>query len=312
MAFKITDSGFKDWHPNKLNDLDGKTFFITGGNSGIGLEAAIILASKGANILISSRSVKKAEIAIGKIKKNSRAKVDYVILDLSSKDSIDNCTSVVKEKYNKLDAIINNAGIMQTPQTKTVDGHELQFATNHLGHFYLNSQLFNLVENAAGRIVVVSSIAHKLGGINFDDIMHEHNYDSTKVYAQSKLANLMYGLELDRRLKNTGSPVACVICHPGYSNTNLQSSGPRLGWKFLYKFTNILISQPAFNGAIPTVLAAAGEEAVAGAYYGPQLMAESRGRVSDANVAKQALDEKSAELLWKRSEELLDYTWDIH
>jgi NAD(P)-dependent dehydrogenase (short-subunit alcohol dehydrogenase family) len=311
MKKKLYDSGFKDWNPAKLKDLSGKRYFITGGNSGIGLEAAKILSSKGADVIIASRDVEKARNAVEEIKKQAMGEVDFVILNLASTDSVKKCAQEVLSRYESLDGLINNAGIMQTPKTKTVDGFELQFATNHLGHFLLNSLLFELVEKAAGRIVVVSSLVHKVGKINFEDLMSEKSYDSTRAYSQSKLANLMYALELDRRLKTSGSSVAVVACHPGYSGTNLQSTGPVGALKFIYRFTNKFISQPAMNGAYPTVLAAAGEEAIAGAYYGPQNMAECRGRVSDAVVAKQARDIGVAAQLWETSEELLGLSWPV-
>lgn len=308
---KLYDSGFSDWDPSKLNNLSNKRFFITGGNSGIGLEAAKILSSKGANIIIGSRDLEKARVAVGIIKQNATADVDFVLVDLASNESVKKCAQEIRSRFDSLDGLINNAGVMQTPQSKTIDGFELQFATNHLGHFLLNSLLFDLVEKAAGRIVVVSSIAHKFGKINFEDLMNEDNYDPSKVYFQSKLANLMYALELDRRLKASGSPVAVVACHPGYSGTNLQSTGPVGALKFIYKITNKYLSQPAMNGAFPTVLAAAGEEAIAGAYYGPQGFGECRGRVSDAIVAKHARDIDVAALLWQKSEELLGLSWPI-
>jgi len=311
MNGKLYNSGFKNWTPDRLNNLSGKTYMITGGNSGIGLDAAKMLAAKDANILITSRSYENAIKAVNEIKKIGEGEVDFVLLDLANTESVKKCAQEVLSKYNKIDALINNAGIMQPPQTKTVDGYELQFATNHLGHFLLNSLLFELVEKANGRIVVVSSIAHKLGKLNFDDIMNEKSYDSTKVYAQSKLANLMYALELDRRLKAKDSSVVCIACHPGYSNTNLQSTGPVGLFKFMYKYTNRFMSQPSENGAIPTVLAAAGDEAIAGAYYGPQSMAETRGHVSDAKVAKHAQDTTDSQRLWKMTEDILDHKWSV-
>ena len=309
MADKLMNSGFSDWTPDQLPDLSGKTYLITGGNSGIGLEAAKMLGIAGGNIVIACRNPAKARDAIKQIASVSTGDVDQVTLDLSSLASVRNAADAVRQKYKSLDGLINNAGIMQTPKMKTADGFELQLGTNHLGHFLFAGLLFDLVAAAAGRVVVVSSLAHKYGRINFDDLMVTKNYDPTRAYTQSKLANLMFALELDRRLKAAGSDVMCVACHPGYSNTQLQSTGPAGFFNILYKLTNPLLAQPAYNGAIPTVLAAAGEEAIAGAYYGPQAMREAKGKVSDAIVAMRARDKKIAAQLWAVSEELVNFEW---
>ena len=309
MSKKIKDSGFRDWKPEQLFDLSGKLYLITGGNSGIGLEAAKILAKKNADIVIACRNPQKAQAAIEAIKPLGNGKVESVALDLSKLSSVRSAASEINQRYNKLDALINNAGIMQTPETRTEDGFELQLATNHLGHFLFSGLLFDLVEKANGRIVTVSSIAHKFGKINFDDLMYEKNYSPSIAYAQSKLANLLFALELDRRLVARDSSVKSIACHPGYSATALQSTGPKGLLNVIYKFTNRFMAQPPYKGAIPTVLAAAGKEALAGAYYGPQSMSEARGRVSDAEVRPQARDVEVATRLWEESEGLVGLEW---
>jgi NAD(P)-dependent dehydrogenase (short-subunit alcohol dehydrogenase family) len=311
MQAKLADSGFRDWTPDRLPDLAGRTYLITGGNSGIGLEAAKMLAAAGGDIVIACRNPQKAQQAVAEIDAAGPGSVDSVTLDLASLASVRSAAREIHERWDSLDALINNAGIMQTPPTTTEDGFELQFGTNHLGHFLLAGLLFDLVEKAAGRIVVVSSIAHKLGRIDFDDLMVTRRYTPSRAYTQSKLANLMFALELDRRLRAAGSPVACIACHPGYSNTHLQSTGPTGVLNALYKFLNPLVAQPAYNGAIPTVLAAAGEEALPGAYYGPQSLGDARGRVSDARVAARARNERDAARLWRESEKLVGYEWTI-
>jgi NAD(P)-dependent dehydrogenase (short-subunit alcohol dehydrogenase family) len=310
MAKKISNSGFHDWSPNRLPDLSGKTYLITGGNSGIGLEAAKMLAGAGANLIIGARNPGKGRQAVTELTPLTKGSVELVSLDLADMKSIHACAKAVRKLTKKLDGQINNAGIMQTPQLATADGFEMQFGTNHLGHFLLDGLLFDLVEKAKGRIVTVSSLAHKFGEINFDDLPLADNYSPTKAYTQSKLANLMYAIELDRRLKQAGSSVTSYACHPGYSNTALQSTGPEGFLVGLYKFTNTVIAQPARNGAIPTVLCAAGTEAVPGGYYGPQSMREARGRVSDATVAGRALNVHKAARLWLESERLVDFDWD--
>jgi len=309
MAEHISELGIRDWRPERLPDLAGKIHFITGGNSGLGLETAKMLAEKNADIIIAARDPEKAEQAAETVRPIGTGFVETMALDLASLDSVRACAEDMRARFPELDSIINNAGIMQTPQSETADGFELQFGTNHLGHFLLNALMVDMLEARAGRIVVVSSIAHKYGQLNFDDLMHCEAYTPTKAYTQSKLANLMYALELDRTLAASGSKVTAYACHPGYSNTNLQSTGPRSFWRPLYKILNPLLAQDAAQGAIPTVLAAAGEEAKRGAYYGPQGMSEARGRVSDALVAGPALDENAAARLWRESETLIGMRW---
>lgn len=305
MARRLADSGFADWKPDLLPDLTGKTYVITGGNSGLGLETARMLGKAGAGLVLACRSPERAEAAKLELSSQTHAPVDLVRLDLSDLSSVRAGAVEVRARHARIDGLINNAGIMQTPQQKTKDGFELQLGTNHLGHFLWTNLLIDLVEAAAGRVVVVSSIAHRFGEIALDDLMSENDYTPTKAYAQSKLANLMFALELDRRLQAAGCKAVCIACHPGYSSTNLQSTGPRGLFSLLYKLANPLLAQSAAAGAIPTVLAAAGKEAQRGGYYGPQKMSEARGPVSDASVASRALDREVAEKLWHASEELI-------
>lgn len=308
---KISDSGFKNWTLDRLPQQKGKTFIITGGNSGIGFETAKILAKAGADVIITCRSEEKAAQAKAEISFIAKGNVDHVLMDLSSLASVRNAAEQIHQRYEKLDGLINNAGIMFPPKTTTEDGYELQFATNHLGHFLFTGLLFDLVEKASGRVVVTSSIAHKQGTINFDDLMANNDYRPMSVYSQSKLANLLFALELDRRLKTAGSKVICIACHPGYSATNLQSTGPQGFMKWILSLANKIAAQTPIQGATPTVLAAAGTEALAGAYYGPQSMGESKGPVSDAKVSDEARDEQVAKRLWEESEKLVGYQWAI-
>lgn len=310
MSKKIMNSGFRDWTPDKLSSLEGKTYLITGGNSGIGFEAGKLLRNAGANILVAARNKEKGKRAVEALNVSSRAKIELVHLDLSDLDSVRDAAKQTRTLTDRLDGLINNAGIMQTPPQKTADGFEMQLGTNHLGHFLLNGLLFDLVENAGGRITTVSSIAHKFGKLYLDDLMMTKNYTPSLAYGQSKLANLMYALELDRRLKKAGSKVTSYACHPGYSDTSLQSTGPKGLLNSLYTIMNPLLAQSPEKGAIPTVLCAAGDEARAGGYYGPQSMGECRGRISDALIASKALNEADATALWKQSEKLVDFSWD--
>ena len=312
MASTLFDSGFSNWTPDRLSDLTGKTYLITGGNAGIGFQAARMLAEKGGRIIIAVRNLQKGETALAALKIKAPGDHELLQLDLASLASVRTAADEVRSRFGSIDALINNAGIMQTPQTMTEDGFDLQLGTNHLGHFLFAGLLFDIIDKETGRIAIVSSIAHKYGTIHFDDLMLTKSYDPTKAYTQSKLANLLFALELDRKLKTANSNVMAIACHPGYSNTQLQSTGPKGFFNLLYKVLNPLLAQGADEGAIPTVLAAAGVEAKAGGYYGPKSMREARGPVSDAIVAGRARDEDVAKRLWEESEKLVSFQWDLN
>jgi NAD(P)-dependent dehydrogenase (short-subunit alcohol dehydrogenase family) len=302
-----------DWKPAQLDDLAQRTYLITGGNSGVGYEAAAHLRRANADVLIACRSAEKGEAAVARLTRISGAgSVDLVMLDLASLESIHNANTSIREITDGLDAVINNAGIMQTPEGHTADGFELQFGTNHLGHFMLNYLTFDLIRARSGRLVPVSSLVHhREEAINFDDPMLSIDYSPNKAYSQSKLANLMYGLELARRLEAAGSDVISASAHPGYAATNLQSTGPTGIYNLLYKISNPLFAQSAKAGAVPEVLAAAGNEARNGGYYGPTKFGDVRGPVGDSRIAKAAKDKDAATRLWSLSEELLNITWNI-
>jgi NAD(P)-dependent dehydrogenase (short-subunit alcohol dehydrogenase family) len=306
-----TSSTMQDWTPDNLPDLTGKSYFITGGNSGIGIEAAKILCKKGANVVISARKQSNAEEAMAEIEAEvPGAKVTWVPLDLTDPDSITSAAAKVMETTPELNALICNAGVMQTPERTTKEGFELQFATNHLGHFRLTSALYSHLVKSKGRVVVVSSIAHSLGKINLDDLMGRPKYDPMVAYSQSKLANMLFAFELDRRLVKANSPVICIPCHPGYSATNLQTAGVGMEggsrfFKTIYKLSNKLIAQPAKLGAYPEVLAAADPDAKRATYYGPTKWADMKGPVGLSKVAPQAKDEEMARKLWEATENLV-------
>lgn len=309
MPKHVAQSGFTDWKPSQLPDLSGKRFVVTGGNSGIGYEAARMLGEAGADLTLACRSMDKAEAARAKLAARARGAVDLVQLDLSVMASVRAAAETVRGRLDRIDGLVNNAGIMQTPQTVTADGFDLQMASNHLGHFLWTALLIDRVEAAAGRVAVVSSIAHKFGTLDFDDLMTTRSYTPSRAYFRSKLANLIFAFELDRRLDEAGCKAVAIACHPGYSNTNLQSTGPRGFLSALYKLLNPLMAQSQEAGAIPTVLAAAGTEARRGAYYGPQRMQEARGPVGDALVADHALNRDDWKRLWEMSEELVGQTF---
>ncbi len=302
-----------NWSVDRLADLTGKTYFITGGNSGIGYESALHLRRANADVIIGARSPDKGAAAVASLTATPGVgSVDMVRLDLADTASIGNADKALRNLTDGVDAMVNNAGVMQTPQQQTADGFEMQFGTNHLGHYLLNYLVFDLVVARRGRIVPVSSIAHRSAkGINFDDPMLTNSYSPTAAYNQSKLANILYGLELARWLEAAGSSVIAATAHPGYSATNLQSSGPTGLWKQLYRLTNAVMAQSAADGAVPIVLAAAGTEARNGAYYGPTKYGDSRGPVGDSTIATVAQDEGAASRLWSLSEELLGITFKV-
>jgi len=298
-----------NWTPAQLPDLSGKTYVITGGNGGIGLEAAKILTSKGGRVVITARSAAKGEEALGAIRATSpQANVDFVLLDLAEPASVAAAARALHEKCPRIDALINNAGVMQTPEIRTSEGFELQLATNHLGHFRLNAQMMDVLEASGGRIVPVSSVAHKFGKIVLDDLQSRRQYSPSAAYGQSKLANLLYAFELQRRLAARKSRVSAIPCHPGYAATNLQSAGVGMKggsalFRWVYKLSNALLAQSAERGAYPLALAAADPEARPGVYYGPTALGDSRGPVGESTVATVATDEVLARQLWEKTEE---------
>lgn len=308
---KLFDSGFSAWTTEQLPDLSGKLFVITGGNSGIGFEAARHLAKAGADLVLACRDPRKADSAIRQLQTDYKSNATAVQLDLSDLTSVRAAATDLRRNHAKIDGLINNAGVMQTPKQRTKDGFELQLGTNHLGHFLLTGLLIELVEAAKGRTVTVSSWAHLSGAISFDDIMLDQGYTPSKAYSQSKLANLMFALELDKRLQAAGMSAISLSCHPGYTSTNLINTGPTGPLRLLYHIITPLVAQSGPAGAVPTVLCAAGVEARRGGYYGPQQLGGLRGRVSDAVVSERARDTRDQKRLWEISEALVEHTWNI-
>jgi NAD(P)-dependent dehydrogenase (short-subunit alcohol dehydrogenase family) len=308
---RLFDSGFSNWSVKQLPNLSSRLFIITGGNSGIGFEAAKHLGKAGADVVLVCRNKIKADKAVQELQTKISGQVSSVQMDLSDLTSVRTAAEEIHTRFTKIDGLINNAGIMQIPKQKTVDGFEMQLGTNHLGHFLLSGLLIDMVEAAAGRIVTLSSIAQLSGVINFGDLMSDKDYAPMIAYSQSKAANLLFALELDRRLQGAGSSAISIACHPGYTNTNLQNTGPTGFFKLLYKVLNPLFAQSGPAGALPTVLGAAGTEAKRGGYYGPQSMGGLRGPVSDAIVASRHIDLTVQKRLWEESEKLVGHKWGI-
>ena len=308
----MTDTRITNWSINQLGDLSGKRYLITGANSGIGLATAYHLRRANADVLLGCRSTAKGQDAITQLGKvPSTGSMHLIPMDLSSMASVKHAAELIRSTVDGLDGIVNNAGIMGTPQQSTVDGFELQFATNHLGHFLLNYLLFDLVLIRSGRIVPVSSMVHHMApGINFADPMFRSTYSAGAVYAQSKLANLMYGLELARRLDAAGLAVQSICAHPGYTATHLQTTGPTGIQRRIWSVMNVFALTPEV-GATSEVLAVAGDQAVNGAYYGPTRFGNTRGPVGDCRISAAAQNVEHARRLWTLTEDLLDVRWEI-
>jgi NAD(P)-dependent dehydrogenase (short-subunit alcohol dehydrogenase family) len=287
----------------------GKTIVITGANSGIGFEAARALAQTGAKIVLACRNTEAANDAAAKIKsEHPNAELEVSALDLASLDSVRHFADRYRASHAKLDVLINNAGVMALPYRKTADGFEMQFGTNHLGHFALTGLLLPVLEKAEeARVVTVSSLMHAVGSLRWDDLQRERGYVRWLAYAQSKLANLLYAYELDRRVRAKGLSLRSVACHPGYASTNLQSGAARMtGSSFgarMWGLTNGLFAQSGEKGALPTEFAAIAQEAEGGDFIGPSHIFELFGPPKRTKSSR-AKDAESGARLWAVSEEL--------
>lgn len=294
------------WTAQNIPDQRGRRVIITGANSGLGFATADALAAKGATVVLACRSLGKAEHARNELlAKHPRADISSAALDVSSLASVRSFAERALADYPRIDLLINNAGIMATPAEKSVDGFEMQLATNHLGHFALTGLLLpRLLATPGSRVVAVASIAALSGRIDFDDLMGKKRYDPWKAYNQSKLANLIFGRELQRRLTRAGASTIAVVAHPGASSTNLfDTPGGALVKKVLSPLMSLFF-QPAEQGALPTLLAATEPQAQPGGYYGPSGFKEMKGAPKPARVPRQAEDLATAARLWQVSEEL--------
>ena len=294
--------------PDDLPDLTGTRAVITGANSGIGLEAAKALAAHGAQVVLAVRDTDSGSKAAAKLPGNPQ--VEH--LDLASQSSV---REFAARFEGPLDLLVNNAGVMRPPAYReTEDGHELQFGTNHLGHFTLTALLLpSLMAAPAPRVVTVSSIAHHGGDEHVLDANQRPSYDSGREYAQSKLANLLFARELHRRASESSSKLVSTACHPGVSATGLIGDPDGLGSNPLVRrlatYVVPVILQSAAAGANPTLYAATLAEP--GSYCGPQSMRESRGKVGPAKVSRYAADEALGRKLWEISEEKTGVTLDL-
>jgi len=298
-----------NWTTANIPDLTGKVMIVTGANSGIGFDSAKEFARKGAQVILASRSMEKAEAALKLIQDEiPNAQAEIIQLDLASMTSIKEFVEAFKARYQRLDVLLNNAGIMMVPYGKTEDGFERQLGTNHLGHFALTGLLLDLVLSTPNsRIVNVSSNGHRAGNMNFDNLMYEggKDYSPFASYARSKLANILFTYELQRRLESSGSNAAAFAVHPGASVTNLGNhlAGDSFFWRLLFPVV-MTMAQPADMGALPSIRASVDPQAKGGEYYGPKGFMEMRGYpvVVKSNAASHNV--ANAKRLWEESEKL--------
>ena len=308
----------KKWTTADIPDQSDKLAIVTGANSGIGLETARALAAAGAQVILAVRDFKKGGEAQRSIQETApRAAVLVEYLDLASLESVAEFAERMIDCYSALDLLVNNAGVMAPPTRHTTpEGFELQFGTNYLGHFALTGRLLPLlVRGRSRRVVNVGSLAHRRAAIDFEDLQSTQNYDPWRAYGQSKLAQLIFARELNRRSRAHGWDVLSNAAHPGLARTNLQISGPSLGqpqtngnsWIGKLPF----IWQTAAEGALPILYATTDYSALGGGYYGPNGLLECKGAPGFAKIAPQARDKSAAERLWDVSEQLTGVHYEV-
>ena len=305
------------WNADDVPDQTGRRFVVTGANSGIGFEATKVLAREGAEVVMGCRSTERGKDAAEEIRREvDGASVVVEELDLASLESVRKFAERMtgEDGDKEIDVLINNAGVMAIPRRETEDGFETQFGVNHLGHFALTGLLLDSVADG-GRVVTVSSDLHSRGEMEFDDLHGEGSYGKWDAYSQSKLANLLFAYELDRRLRAAGSGIKSIGVHPGYADTNLQRRGPEMAGsrirKSMMTVANRLFAQSSEAGALPTLYAATSPDAESGEYYGPSGFMRMRGSPEKQRSSGASYDEDDARRLWEVSEELTGVEYDL-
>lgn len=305
------------WTYDHIPDQHGRLALVTGGNSGIGYEAALALAGRGAQVLLAVRSAQRGQEAAARIRRtHPQAAVEVVELDLASLASVRRLAESLLQRRAGLDLLINNAGVMALPYRRTADGFEMQFGTNHLGHFALAGLLLPaLLATPGARVVNVSSMMHMRGRIDFDNLDGARGYQRYAAYGQSKLANLLFTYELQRRLAAADAGVLSVACHPGYAATNLQVAGPRMeGQRLaerLSELANRIFAQSAAMGALPTLYAAVAPDLRGGEYVGPSGALNMRGYPAVQRSSPRSYDQAVARRLWQVSEQLTGVAYTL-
>jgi NAD(P)-dependent dehydrogenase (short-subunit alcohol dehydrogenase family) len=300
------------WSETDIPDQSDRTALVTGANSGLGLRTSEALARAGADVILACRDPERGRRALEAVSgQGGSGTVELLELDLADLGSIRAAAEEVGARERPLDLLVNNAGVMAPPRRETADGFELQFGTNHLGHFALTGLVLDrLLAAPAPRVVTLSSLAHRAGRMDFDDLDWQRRYSRWPAYGRSKLANLLFAFELARRARSANSRLSSIAAHPGYSGTNLQSSGPGMGVpllgplvKVVASASNAVLAQSDRQGALPTLYAATSPDAENGDYIGPSGPGEWRGSPDQVGSSGRANDIPDAERLWAVSEE---------
>ncbi len=297
----------KKWTIDDIPDQTGKIAVVTGANSGIGFEVTKALAGKGAQVIMGCRNPEKAEKAKNEIiTENPNAKLEIIQLDLADLKSIQRFADELNKKYQQLNILCNNAGVMMITKQKTADGFEYQLGTNHLGHFTLTGLLLDtLLKTKDSRIVNMSSFAHLYGKMDFNNLQWEKGYSKLAAYTRSKLANLLFTYELQRKLETSGKKTICLASHPGWTRTNLQR------YSGFFRFLNPIFGQKQSMGALPMLYAATAADVQGGGYYGPRGLFGMRGYPKKVKSNKRSHNMKDAKKLWEVSEELTKVKYNI-
>ncbi len=296
------------WTEADASDQAGRRFVVTGANSGIGYEVSRMLAGLNARVVMACRSLERGEAARDRIRR-AGGEVELMPLDLADLESVSAFADAYRAQHERLDGLVNNAGLMALPRLETRQGFEMQFGVNHLGHFALTSRLLpRLRETPGSRVVSVSSEVHRQGRIDFDDLMGERRYSRWGAYMQSKLANILFTRRLQRFFEEEQVESRAVACHPGYASTELQGRSNNPLENFFFKqITNRLVAQSPQMGALPTLRAVVDPAVPGGGYVGPKTMFGARGYPELMTPSAAALDDAVAERLWRVSEELVGH-----
>ncbi|HZE37685.1 MAG TPA: oxidoreductase [Stackebrandtia sp.] len=302
----------EQWTAEDVGDQSGRVAVVTGASSGIGLEVAKVLAASGARLVLPCRDDDRfAQTGAAITEAVGESDLDGVAMDLRSLDSVREAADVLRERYARIDLLINNAGVMWMPRGRSTDGYDTQLAVNHLGHFALTGLLLDRLRDVEGsRVVTVSSLAHRGGRIRWSDLNFERGYGRNRAYGQSKLANLMFSFALQRRLQQAGSPTISVAAHPGVARTGLLRNAPAI-----LRGPNVLVSRFMFAdaamGALPILYAAVAPNVEGGGYYGPGGFAELRGYPTTAHSSTSSRDQAEQGKLWRASESLTGVTYEL-
>ena len=307
----------RTWNQDQIPDQTGRTMVVTGANSGLGLCSARALARHGAEVILACRSPERGKAALDDVRAVASGSEPRLLeLDLADLGSVEQAADELRSSTTQIDVLMNNAGVMALPLRRTADGFEAQFGTNHLGHFAFTARLLPLLQAAdAPRVVTTSSIMHRTGKMRWDDLNWQRSYRKWLAYGQSKLANLLFAFELDRRARERELALTSVAAHPGYTSTHLQAAGSEItGNTLMLWATNLgnrVFAQSDEMGALPQLYAAAAPDVEGGQFYGPAHLMESRGHPKIVRATSAAYNRDAARRLWEVSEELtgVDFPW---